>query len=311
MTSSLSIPQNPRIAIIGAGAIGMYYGGRLAQHGHDVHFLLRSGYEQARQHGIVVESWQGNFRIAPDSLQLYVKSSEMPQADLVIVTLKTTGNPLLAELLPPLLHEQTAIITMQNGIGVEEDLAAMFGAKRMLGAMAFICCNRDDGVVKHIAEGFIRLGEFDRPPSERTHAIARLFTESKVNCTVLDDLRRGRWEKLVWNIPFNGLGALLNLTTDRLLADEKTRARVVGLMREVISIARANGVEIPESFLDRMIQITLPIGPYKTSMQIDREAGRAMEIEPIIGRPLKVGRGHGMALPLLEELYRGLCEIRT
>src|SRR5205823_14895069 len=117
---------------------------------------------------------------------------------------KTTSNDQLPALVPPLLHEQTAILTMQNGLGIEDDLATMFGAQRVLGAIAFICCNRvSAGAVNHSREGFIRIGELNAAPAQRVNTIESIFNASAIQCTTLPNLRRRRWEKLVWNIPFN------------------------------------------------------------------------------------------------------------
>src|SRR5205814_4911573 len=133
----------------------------------------------------------------------------MPKADLVIVTLKTTANDQFEQLIRPLVKEGTIILTLQNGLGNEERLAELFGKQRIVGGMAFVCINRiEPGVVNHIAEGLITLGEFQGPASERVARIARMMESSKIPVRVLDNLRYGRWEKLVWNIPFNGLSAV-------------------------------------------------------------------------------------------------------
>jgi 2-dehydropantoate 2-reductase len=197
---------------------------------------------------------------------------------------------------------------MQNGLGIEEDFAAMFGADRVLGAIAFICCNRiGAGAVNHIREGFIRIGELNRAPAQRANIIASIFNASAIQCTALPNLRRGRWEKLVWNIPFNGLGALRQQTTEALLSCE--RDPVAALMREVIQIAQAERFEFPVDLPERLIRMTAPMGPYKTSMQIDRETRSPLEIEAIIGRPLRVAREHNLPVPRLDELYEGLTRI--
>jgi 2-dehydropantoate 2-reductase len=297
-----------RIAIIGAGAIGLYYGGRLAKHGVDVHFLLRRDYDPLRQRGLTVESWQGDFHIPPQKLNIYNDLRQMPKADLVIVTLKTTSNDFAMALRPPVLHESTPIFTLQNGIGVEDDLAERYGAHRILGGIAFICCNRtDDGVVKHLREGFVRVGSFDLFDRQRPQAVAQLFNGAGIECTVLDNLRRGRWEKLVWNIPFNGLGTLLNLTTDELLRSH--RQRVDAMMHEVIQIAESEGFTFASDLPAHLIGLTEPLGPYKTSMQIDRGLGRPLEIEAIIGRPLKIANEHRVPAPELKKLYEGLISL--
>ncbi|HLL89706.1 MAG TPA: 2-dehydropantoate 2-reductase N-terminal domain-containing protein, partial [Tepidisphaeraceae bacterium] len=164
------------------------------------------------------------FTLGPEQVRAYRDAREMPAVDLVIVALKATANDQFEPLVRPLLAEHTAILTLQNGLGNEEQLAEFFGPHRILGGLAFVCINRlAAGHVRHTDYGFIKLGEFAGTgptpgDSPRARAIADLFTAAKVPCSVLPDLKLGRWEKLVWNVPFNGLGAALDLATDQLLA---------------------------------------------------------------------------------------------
>lgn len=297
-----------KIAIVGSGAVGGYYGARLAQHGHDVHFLLRSDYEHVKQNGWTVQSCAGDFCLSADQARVYNDPHQMPAADLVLVTLKTTSNDQYGPLIHPLLKEDTAILTIQNGLGNEDRLAALFGAQRILGGMAFVCINRKGpGVIHHIDHGMIRLGEFKGGSSTRAREIANLFTSSQVPCEVLDDLRFGRWSKLVWNIPFNGLGATLDLTTDLLIDNDIGVQLVTGIMNEVIAIAEALGMQMPADMIDRQIRHTRTMGPYRSSMQIDRQEGRGLEVESILGEPLRQAQAIGVNTPRLQMLYELTC----
>ena len=302
------LPERPRIAIVGAGAVGGYYGGRLAQHGHDVHFLLRSDYDAVRTSGLTVESCDGDFRLPPDTVRAYDDPGNMPKADLVIVTLKSTANDQLERLVSPLLTKETAILTIQNGLGNEERLSELFGAHRVLGGMAFVCINRvGPGVIRHSDYGMIRIGEFEVPGSSpRARRIAAMFNASRVKCEVVGDLRWGRWHKLTWNIPFSGLGAALDMTTDRLIASDAGRALVQDLIREVIATARADRVDLSDDLVEQQIEITRSVGAYRSSMQIDRQERRPMELEAIIGEPLRRARAKGVNAPILAALYRAL-----
>src|SRR5215217_5453592 len=123
--------MNSVIAIVGAGAVGAYYGGRLTQHGHDVHFLLRGDYSAVKQNGWMVRSCEGDFALPPQSVHAYDDPAKMPKADLVIVTLKTTANDQFDPLIRPLLKGDTTILTLQNGLGNEERLAQLFGPERI------------------------------------------------------------------------------------------------------------------------------------------------------------------------------------
>jgi 2-dehydropantoate 2-reductase len=300
----------PTIAVIGAGAVGGYYGARLAQHGHSVHFLLRSDYEAVCQNGLTVESCAGNFRIPAERLNVHKDAHEMPKVDQVLVALKTTANDQFEPLIGPLLKEDTAILTIQNGLGNEDRLAELFGASRILGGMAFVCINRaGPGVIRHIDHGVIRLGEFNGGPSDRASAIAELFNASQIPCQVLADLRFGRWSKLIWNIPFNGLGAVLDLTTDRLLDNEPGMRLLTALMEEVVATTRAIGIHLPPDIIDVQIRHTRTMGAYRSSMQIDRQERRPLEVESILGEPLRQARRAGVPAPNLAMLYEMACLI--
>jgi len=298
------IPQKPVIAVIGAGAVGGYYGARLAQHGYDVHLHMRSDWETVRCDGMHIQSPDGNFDLSPKQIKAYESTTEMPLADLVIVTLKTTANDQLKDLIAPLLKPATAILTLQNGLGNEDRLAELFGAERVLGGMAFVCINRiGPGKIAHLDHGAIRIGEFQGDPSDRASQICAMFSASNVPCQLLANLMAGRWDKLVWNVPFNGLGAALDLTTDRLIGSKAGLARVEKIMREVIAAAAGWGIALPDSIIEQKLRYTRTMGAYSTSMQIDRRLGRPLETEAIIGAPLKMARQMGVVTPLIENVY--------
>ena len=295
---------NQVIAIVGAGAVGAYYGGRLAQHGHDVHFLLRGDYDVVKRNGWTIQSCDGDFRLPPQSTPVYNDPAKMPKADLAIVTLKSTNIDLYGRLVAPLLKQDTAILALQNGLGNEEKLAELFGAQRIMGGIAFVCINRvAPGLIDHMAEGLVRVGEIAAGITPRLVRLAEMFNASGVKCEAVADLRRARWQKLIWNIPFNALGAIMDLTTDRLLASEDGVNVVKGIMCEVVAIARAIGIEFPEGIAEQQIAFTRPMGAYKTSMQIDRQQRRPMEIQALLGEPLAVARRAGLAAPRLEMLH--------
>jgi 2-dehydropantoate 2-reductase len=184
--------------------VGSFYGATLARAGHEVHFLLRSDYERVRRYGVAVQSPKGDFKVRPKCAQ---RAEEIGVAELVLVALKTTANEQFGKLLPPLVGPQTAILTLQNGLGNEEALARLFPAEQILGGLCFVCLNRlQPGLIHHLDHGLVVVGEFQGWPEPRTHDIAGLFRHAGVPCDVTDNLARAHWEKLTWNIPFNGLG---------------------------------------------------------------------------------------------------------
>lgn len=300
------LPERPVIAVVGAGAVGGYYGARLAQGGHDVHFLLRSDYERVRSHGWTIRSCHGDFQLFPANA--HREPSTVPKADLVIVALKTTSEALYEPLVAPLLHAGTVILSIQNGLGPDERLAALFGTARVIGGLAFVCLNRGGpGEILHLDHGMVRMGEFvGSGSSPRVEGIAGMFRACRIPCEVLPNLLAGRWEKLIWNVPFNGLGAALDLTTDRLIAGEAGRRLVGRLMGEVIAGAAAHGItfKLPaEEIIGRQIRATATMGPYRSSMQIDRQEGRPLEVEAILGEPWRRALARGVAMEELGRLY--------
>lgn len=292
-----------RIAIVGAGALGLYYGALLQKSGQDVHFLLRRDYDAITKHGLKVFSINGDFTLP--HVQGYRSPDGIGPVDLVIVGLKAFSNTWYAELIGPLVGERTQILTLQNGLGNEEALAGLFGEQRIIGGVAFLCSNRGEpGEVHHLGAGRITLGEYHRCSRERLDRLVEMFVKAGVDCRATDDLKRIRWEKLVWNIPFNGLCALLQQPVNELLAQDATRQLVREIMLEVIAGANAQGLGRPiaEGYADNMLEFTDDMGEYKPSMQIDREEGRQLEIAAILRTPLAYARQQGVLMPRVEML---------
>lgn len=277
-----------RIGVIGAGALGLYYGAMLQRSGEQVRFLLRRDLQAIKEKGLQVYSVNGDFFL-PD-VKGFSTPEQLAPVDLLLVGLKTFANGHLVKLVEPLVGAETAILTLQNGLGNEELLAEAFGADRVLGGVAFLCTNRGEpGTVHHLGEGRIRLGEFSGGGSERSRKIAEMFQRAGVPCEAVDDLKRVRWEKLVWNIPFNGLSALLDRDVNELLDHPATRQLVRELMLEVVTGANAQDLQqpIPQAFVERMIELTDQMNHYRPSMMIDRQEGRQLELDAIYAIPLE------------------------
>jgi 2-dehydropantoate 2-reductase len=285
-----------------------------------MHFLLRSDYEAVRRQGVQILSPEGDFRYQPKCART---PEEIGICDLVLIGLKTTANEQAGRLVSPLVGSATAVMTLQNGLGNEELLAGLFGGEKIMGGLCFVSLNRiEPGVVRHLAHGTIVMGEYQRRPEPRTQEIAGLICHAGVLCKVTDNLESTHWEKLVWNIPFNGLGvaaaagynAVISgvvpaeakigacLSTDRLLAQPEWKTLVRELMLEVIAAANARGHELPAELVEKHIERTGKMGAYKASTLIDFEHGQALEMDNLFLEPLRQARQAGVPVPRLAAL---------
>ena len=291
-----------KIAVVGSGAVGCYFGGMLAQAGHDVHFLMRSDLETVRRDGLVIFTKGKELRLP--RVHCAASTNEIGPVDLVLICVKTTVNSELERLLPPLIGERTVLLTLQNGLGNEAFLSRRWGAERVMGALCFVCINRTaPGVIRHLDHGTISIGEFRRPCSARVRAVAEAFNAVDVEAHAVDDLEGERWRKLLWNIPFNGLSIAAGANVAEVLADGALRMMARSLMDEVLDAARRLGHDIAGSYADWQIERSDSMGPYRPSSMIDYERGCPVEVDAIWGEPLRLGLAAGAKMPRLELLH--------
>jgi len=306
-------PRKPRIGIIGSGAIGGFYGLMLARAGFDVHFLLRSEYAVVREQGLKLESaLHGDVQIA---VQAYASAADMPPCDWLLVGAKATSNAELAPLIAKAAAADAKVVLLQNGLGVEEQLrSALPGSLHLLGGLCFICVNRlSPGVIRHQALGAVNLGYHSGPADDGGAAIveegAALFRAAGVDSQAMDNLGQARWQKLVWNVPYNGLSVLLGASTTPLMADTDTRELIQALMAEVVQGAAACGHELPEGYADHLFRVTEQMPDYWPSMYHDYAGQRPLELQAIYAEPLARARAAGCTLPRMQMLYQALAFI--
>jgi len=303
-----SVPRS--YAILGTGALGGFYGANLQRAGLDVHFLLHTDYDVVRKSGLFIESKEGDFRLS--HVNAYQDVHDMPRCDVVIISLKTTHNHLLPQLLPPVLKKTGVVLVLQNGLGIEEEVATIVGEQRVMGGLCFLCSNIvRAGHICHLDYGSIVLGEYtanSKPGgiTERMRQIAQDFEQANISIKLTENLLLARWQKLVWNIPFNGLSVVLNATTAEMMTNTDIRCLAEQLMQEVVAGAKSCDCQIPQSFIAKMLTNTAKMKPYKTSMKLDYDAGHQMEIEAIFANPLRVANRAGVNLPKISMLYKQL-----
>ena len=290
-----------KYGVIGTGAIGGFYGAKLAHGGQEVHFLLHSDYEYVKQHGLQVDSCDGSFHL--DNVNAYQHTEDMPKCDVVLVCLKSVNNSKLQSLLPPLLHEKTLVVLIQNGIGVEADVEKMFPGVQLAAGLALICSAKTEpGRVNHQCYGSINLANYSCKDEALMQAVVDEFREASIE-TGLVEYNEARWKKAVWNMPFNGMTVALHTQTDLLLKNESTRRLIREQMMEVVGAAQHLGVKnLDEKFVDKMIATTDVMTPYSPSMRLDYDFHRQMEIYYLYTRPIEIAREAGYRMPKLEML---------
>lgn len=285
-----------RYGVIGAGAIGGYYGAKLARSGQDVHFLFHSDYDYVREHGLRVNSGDGGFHL--DHVNAYQDVRQMPKCDVVIVALKTVHEQMLRDMLPPLLADDTVVLLIQNGMGMEQDVEQMVPGVKLAAGLAFICCSKTHpGVIDHLDLSGLNVGNYNAPQETIDRMIAEMVS-ADIDARNVDYLE-ARWRKLLWNMPFNGLSVALHTDTDALVRNAATRRLLRAMTQEVIEAAHAVGVKgLTDRDADAMIEMTTKMRPYKPSMRLDWDYHRPMEVYYLYTRPIEEARRAGLDMPL-------------
>ena len=294
-----------KYAIIGTGAIGGYYGGKLAKAGNEVHFLLHTDYEYVKENGLQVDSCDGSFHL--DQVNAYQTTADIPPCDVILVCLKSTNEHLLRNLLPPMIHENTVVVLIQNGIGLEADLQALFPTLQIVAGLAFICSGKvGPGHIDHQCYGSINLGNYSVKDKELFAKLLMDFRNAEIEANEVE-YEEARWKKAVWNMPFNGMTVALDTTTIKLLDNPATEQLSRDQMMEVVAASRALGVEhVDEAFVEKMIAMTKAMTPYKPSMKLDADFHRPMEIDYLYTRPIQEAKKAGCPMPKLEMLEQEL-----
>lgn len=306
----------PRIGVIGTGAIGGFYGLMLARAGYDVHFLLRSEYAAVRQNGITVES-QVHGELTLPVVQAYDDVKAMPPCDWLLVGAKSTSNDALAPIIAQAAAPGARVLLLQNGLNNESQLRSHLPEHmHLIGGLCYVCLYRKGpGVVVHQDNGMIDLAYHsgDADAAEQQAIIAEgaaMFREAGLKAREMNSLEGARWQKLVWNAPFNGVSVVLNAGTQALLAHEASRELIRELMQEVVGAAEACGYPMPDSLADKLIAGTVRIPDYLPSMYHDWLHKRPMELDNLYGEALRAAAAAGYSMPRTESLLQMLTFIQ-
>ena len=293
-----------RIVVVGAGAVGGYYAYKLAQTGCHIAVVCRSDYEIVRKEGFTIQTGGKTVSYRPDEVYKAIETITY-QPDLVIVTAKVLPQLDISGLIRPLIGEQTAIALLQNGLNIEVPIKKSFPETPLLSCVTHICATRiGPGHIDHQGMGRVVIGHYPTGEHKLGVALTQRFKEAEVPCTYTVHIQEARWKKLVWNMAFNPLSVLTGgWDTQKLLENTALRTLCERLMNEVCQLAKADGYPLPEEIIHKNIQNTQGLGAYKTSMLIDFEQGRAMEIEAIIGAAIEVAERYKVSIPSIRALY--------
>ncbi|MCY1513440.1 2-dehydropantoate 2-reductase [compost metagenome] len=305
--------SKPRIGIIGTGAIGGFYGVMLARAGFDVHFLLRSEFDAVAARGLQLNSMvHGAQALFP--VQAYRDAAEMPTCDWLLVGAKTTSNAALAPVIAKAAAPGAKVVLLQNGLAVEDELRPLLPESlHLLGGLCYICAHRSaPGVIEHQSLGAVNLGYHSGPAGDdaERQALAEegsaLFKAAGIDSAAMANLEQARWQKLVWNVPYNGLSVLLNAGTTALMANADSRELIQAIMQEVVDAATACGHRIPENFAAKLLASTDRMPDYLPSMYHDFVQKRPLELGAIYEAPLAAAAAVGFEMPRIRALYQAL-----
>lgn len=291
------------IAIVGAGGVGAFFGALLQRGGADVRFIARgANLDALRQHGILIRSLRlGDVRVAP--VRAEADASRAGVCDLVLVCVKAHQTEAILDELAALVGDHTTIVTLQNGVESDEPIAARFGAHRVFPGVVYVGATLDEpGVVTHVAAGTIALGARPGGDPARVRAAADALAVSGQPVKVVDEVQRERWIKLLWNASFNPVSAIAGRTPRELVDVPSARQLVVDLMREVIAVARAQGLALDESMIPEQLAWTERASAIRTSMMVDRARAREMETDALVGVVVRKGREFGVPTPFSQSM---------
>jgi len=294
-----------RVLVLGAGAIGAFYGGVLARAGCEVSVVARSDFDAVAAGGYRIESSLGELSFRPAQL---LRSAEdyRGEADYLLVALKLVRGVDRPALIRPALAAGSAIVLVQNGIGIEEEIAQAFPGHELLSGVAYAGVSREGpGRVRHHSK-FTRLvlGRYPRGASDKAARFAELLQKGGASCVATEDIVGARWEKCAWNTVFNPISAIGGgLGTRDILSGEEQTAFARAAIAEVCALAAADGHPLAPDLPDRQIEGTRRMPNFVSSMGQDRLAGRPMETEALIGNAVRIARRLGVAVPRLETLY--------
>ena len=294
-----------RIAAMAAGAVGGYFGARMAAAGHDVAFIARRAHLDAiRRNGLVINSTHGDLHLK--NVNATDDPRQIGPVDVVLFAVKLWDTEKAAELARPLVGPDTRVITLQNGVDSVERVAPILGADRTVAGTAYIATViAEPGVISHTSKfAILRCGRVDGRPDEKLDAFAAAAKSANIDITVMPDMNSERWQKFIFLSSMAGANCVTRLPIGQILADPDTRAFYRRLLEECYAVGRANGVNLPPGYVDDRMTFSDNAPPgMKASMLHDLEAGNRLELDWLTGKVVSLGKQLGVPTPMSEAVY--------
>ncbi len=291
------------IMIVGAGSVSGFFGAHLVRTYPHVSFLLRPRtLEIVKTNGLTIRSQaMGTFTVRPQHLAS--DPTELPSPDLIILGVKAYDLADASRQLEPIIQTDTVLLTLQNGVTIEDELIDRFGGDRVVGGVAFIYSRIiEPGVIQHYKRGALTIGELDGQKTRRVNQIAQLFSDAGISCHISSDIRLAKWEKMCWNCVFNPLTVILNDCVAKALDHPEMLPVISRIVEEVVAVAKAKGLVLREDMAETVVHSSQELRDIHTSMYDDWKAGRPTEIEELNGDIAKKGKELGVPTPLNESL---------
>ncbi len=298
----MQIAKIQKVLVVGAGAVGGYFGALLIKSGVDLTFLVRAGrFQDISENGLKIMSVEGDFVVQPSLLKSLDK---IEAVDLIILAVKCQDLMPIYPQLTPLIEKGAVILTLQNGVGAEGDILEYYKKPCVLAGVAYITARlNESGIIEHARRGMITLGELSGEKSPRAEAVHQLLSEAGIHCRLSSNIRRAKWEKLCWNATFNPLSVILDYPISLVLAHSELKEMVRKGIAEIIAVAASEGILIKPKIIEQSIEASFDLKNYYTSMHEDYRQGKETEIEYLNGDLLRRGKKNGVPTPVIEMLY--------
>lgn len=272
-----------RIAVMGTGAVGGYFGAKLAAAGDDVVFIARQRHLPGlRRNGLRIESFNGDLHVRNG---LFTDSpADAGVVDLVLFCVKSYDTTEAAAALAPMISKQTAILSLQNGIDNPDKIAGFWGTERTLAGVVYIGAQVSaPGVIQHSSGGKIVLGPISGHPGDTAHKVEQRLSRAAIPCAISAAIEQVQWAKLLWNAPFCAISCLTRSTVREIVESEALTNLALDCMKEVQAAARIRGIDLKTELFDQTLAFSRGLGDFKTSMRQDLEAGKPLEYDALNG----------------------------